>query len=169
MARNNYQIWLVMTCLNDLDLRSVSAVGAPPLRLGHGTGATGRPWCFGPDSRRIAPASAVSGGCPLDDLDSDWTTSAACRTSDPDALFVQGAAQNRAKAICLACPVRTECLADALDNRIEFGVWGGMTERERRALLRRRPQVTSWRRLLETAREEYDVIDRPHQTSSTSA
>jgi WhiB family redox-sensing transcriptional regulator len=53
--------------------------------------------------------------------------------------------------------VRTECLADALDNRIEFGVWGGMTERERRALLRRRPQVTSWRRLLETAREEYDV------------
>jgi len=93
----------------------------------------------------------------------DWTTSAACRTSDPDALFVQGAAQNRAKAICLACPVRTECLADALDNRIEFGVWGGMTERERRALLRRRPQVTSWRRLLETAREEYgttaSVID----------
>ncbi len=88
---------------------------------------------------------------------SDWTTSAACRTSDPDALFVQGAAQNRAKAICLACHVRTECLADALDNRIEFGVWGGMTERERRALLRRRPQVTSWRRLLETAREEYDV------------
>ncbi len=53
--------------------------------------------------------------------------------------------------------MRTECLADALDNRIEFGVWGGMTERERRALLRRRPQVTSWRRLLETAREEYDV------------
>ena len=87
---------------------------------------------------------------------SDWTTSAACRTTDPDELFVQGAAQNRAKLICRGCPVRTECLADALDNRIEFGVWGGMTERERRALLRRRPQVTSWRRLLETAREEYD-------------
>jgi WhiB family redox-sensing transcriptional regulator len=45
-----------------------------------------------------------------------------------------------------------------LDNRIEFGVWGGMTERERRALLRRRPQVTSWRRLLETARQEYDHV-----------
>ena len=65
---------------------------------------------------------------------------------DPDSLFVQGAAQNRAKPICVGCPVRTECLADALDNRIEFGVWGGMTERERRALLRRRPNVTSWRR-----------------------
>lgn len=42
------------------------------------------------------------------------------------------------------------------DNRVEFGVWGGMTERERRALLRRRPTVTSWRRLLETARTEYE-------------
>jgi len=35
-------------------------------------------------------------------------------------------------------------------------VWGGMTERERRALLRRRPNVTSWRHLLETARDEHD-------------
>lgn len=85
----------------------------------------------------------------------DWTTQAACRGSDPDTLFVQGAAQNRAKAVCMGCVVRTECLADALDNRVEFGVWGGMTERERRALLRRRPNVTSWRRLLQTAQEEY--------------
>jgi WhiB family redox-sensing transcriptional regulator len=52
--------------------------------------------------------------------------------------------------------VRTECLADALDNRIEFGVWGGMTERERRALLRRRPNVTSWKRLLEAARAQHE-------------
>lgn len=87
----------------------------------------------------------------------DWTTSAACRASDPDALFVQGAAQNRAKAICLACPVRTECLADALDNRIEFGVWGGMTERERRALLRRRP-TASWRTVLEAAKNEHQKL-----------
>ena len=86
----------------------------------------------------------------------DWSAQAACRTTDPDELFVQGAAQNRAKAVCTGCPVRTECLADALDNRVEFGVWGGMTERERRALLRRRPTVTSWRRLLETARTEYE-------------
>lgn len=88
---------------------------------------------------------------------SDWAEQAACRHGDPDALFVQGAAQNRAKTICMSCPVRTECLADALDHRIEFGVWGGMTERERRALLRRRPDVTSWRRLLESARERHEV------------
>ena len=86
----------------------------------------------------------------------DWASRGACRTADPDMLFVQGAAQNRAKAICMSCSVRTECLADALDNRIEFGVWGGMTERERRALLRRRPNVVSWRRLLETARVEHE-------------
>jgi WhiB family redox-sensing transcriptional regulator len=86
----------------------------------------------------------------------DWASQGACRSSDPDELFVQGAAQNRAKAVCMGCPVRTECLADALDNRVEFGVWGGMTERERRALLRRRPNVVSWRTLLETARAEYE-------------
>jgi WhiB family transcriptional regulator, redox-sensing transcriptional regulator len=95
----------------------------------------------------------------------DWTTRAACKGTDPDELFVQGAAQNRAKLICRGCPVRTECLADALDNGIPFGVWGGMTERERRALLRRRPDVTSWRELLERARNEYaqQSVDMPER------
>ena len=88
----------------------------------------------------------------------DWAAKGACRTADPDMLFVQGAAQNRAKAVYKACSVQTECLADALDNRIEFGVWGGMTERERRALLRRRPNVASWRRLLEIARAEHEQV-----------
>ncbi|MGA4978709.1 WhiB family transcriptional regulator [Streptomyces cinereoruber] len=86
----------------------------------------------------------------------DWSERAACRTADPDELFADGAAQNQAKALCVACPVRTECLAHALDRRIEHGVWGGMTDRERRALLRRRPTVVSWRRLLESARTEHE-------------
>lgn len=85
----------------------------------------------------------------------DWANRAACRASDPDSLFVQGAAQNRAKTVCMGCPVRTECLADALDHRVEFGVWGGMTERERRALLRRRPDVLSWWKLLDAARRQH--------------
>ncbi len=63
---------------------------------------------------------------------------------DPDDLFVKGAAQQQAKVVCQRCPVIAECLAEALDHRTEFGVWGGMTERERRALLRSNPQVTSW-------------------------
>ncbi|MFY0409713.1 WhiB family transcriptional regulator [Solicola sp. PLA-1-18] len=66
-------------------------------------------------------------------------------------MFVKGAEQNRAKQMCTGCPVRAECLSEALDNEIEWGVWGGMTERERRALLRRRPNVTSWRSILEAA------------------
>ncbi|MFB7375868.1 WhiB family transcriptional regulator [Kitasatospora purpeofusca] len=86
----------------------------------------------------------------------DWRDAAACRTTDPDEMFVDHPAQSRAKITCTGCPVRTECLAHALDNRIEFGVWGGMTEKERRALLRRRPTVGSWRDLLEAARTRHD-------------
>src|SRR4051794_23092497 len=85
----------------------------------------------------------------------DWASREPCRSSDPDALFVQGAAQNRVKKVCMSCPVRTECLADSLDNRIEFGVWGGRAEGERRALRRRRANVVPWRRRLETARAEH--------------
>lgn len=84
----------------------------------------------------------------------DWTTRALCQEGDPDALFVQGAEQNNAKKVCRGCPVRLECLADALDNRIEFGVWGGMTERERRALLRKHADVRSWRAVFEVALDE---------------
>ena len=85
-----------------------------------------------------------------------WASSALCQKSAPDELFVRGAEQHRAKAVCAACPVRAECLAEALDNQIEWGVWGGLTERERRALLRKRPNVTSWRHLLETAKAEHE-------------
>ncbi|MGY0489336.1 WhiB family transcriptional regulator [Streptomyces sp. WG-D5] len=92
-----------------------------------------------------------------------WWERAECRTTDPDELFVEGAAQSSAKRICAGCVIKTECLAHALDQRIQHGVWGGMTERERRALLRRRPTVTSWRRLLEAARAEHErPLGREH-------
>lgn len=79
----------------------------------------------------------------------EWAIHARCSSQDPDALFVRGKAQHDAKAICKGCPVVAQCLAEALDNRTEFGVWGGMTERERRALLRRRPDVRSWKAALQ--------------------
>ena len=79
---------------------------------------------------------------------SDWATQGTCVGTDPDALFVQGKEQRIAKVVCRGCPVALDCLADALDNRTEFGVWGGMTERERRARLRRHPDVRSWRGVL---------------------
>ena len=77
----------------------------------------------------------------------DWTTRAKCRGME-DGLFPEAADQKRARLICAGCPVRYVCLAEALDNRIEWGVWGGMTERERRLLLRTRTDVTSWSSLL---------------------
>jgi WhiB family transcriptional regulator, redox-sensing transcriptional regulator len=85
----------------------------------------------------------------------NWRGAARCRTVDAEDLFVTGARQREARQFCRACPVRTECLAHALDQRIEFGVWGGMTERERRALLRARPQVRSWAELLFHARSAH--------------
>ncbi|MBB2893080.1 WhiB family transcriptional regulator [Flexivirga oryzae] len=87
--------------------------------------------------------------------DENWPARALCRTgSSPDELFAKGAAQQSAKVICQKCPVVAECLADALDNHTEYGVWGGMTERERRALLRRRPDVRSWAQLFKLARAD---------------
>lgn len=77
----------------------------------------------------------------------EWTLKAKCRDM-ADALFPEGKGQKRARSVCVGCPVRSECLAEALDNRIEWGVWGGMTERERRALLRSRPDIDSWRSVL---------------------
>ena len=91
-----------------------------------------------------------------------WASAAPC-ASAPDDLFVRGSEQQLAKAVCGACPVRAECLAEALDNKIEWGVWGGLTERERRALLRRRPNVTSWCLLLKRAKSEHEHAAAAHR------
>ena len=77
----------------------------------------------------------------------EWTVQAKCRGME-DALFPDASDQKRARLLCSGCPVRFECLAEALDNRIEWGVWGGMTERERRLLLRQRTDVVSWSSIL---------------------
>ncbi|WP_325096654.1 WhiB family transcriptional regulator [Mycolicibacterium vinylchloridicum] len=87
-----------------------------------------------------------------------WVSRALCRSTDPDELFVRGAAQRKAAVICRHCPVMAECGADALDNRVEFGVWGGMTERQRRALLKQHPEVVSW--------SEFFAAQRKHRSVS---
>ena len=91
----------------------------------------------------------------------DWTLRAKCRGME-DALFPEASDQKRARLLCSGCPVRYECLAEALDNRIEWGVWGGMTERERRLLLRQRGDVTSWSSILvgKTGSAESDALPR---------
>lgn len=82
-----------------------------------------------------------------------WAAEAACSSLDPDALFVRGAAQRQVRDVCFDCPVRRQCLSDVLDGRMSYGVWGGLTERERRAVLRRYPHVVSWHALLEEGKE----------------
>lgn len=86
--------------------------------------------------------------------DQTWAARALCAGIAPDELFVQGAAQRQARSICFSCPVRIECLADALDSRASFGVWGGLTERERRAMLRKYPHVKDWQAWLSEADDE---------------
>jgi len=68
----------------------------------------------------------------------NWLDQARCRGLDPEQFFVRGMAQARpALRICERCVVKDECLSYALDNEIDFGVWGGLTERQRRAYARR--------------------------------
>lgn len=67
----------------------------------------------------------------------DWTARAACAETFPDEFFPsQGESPKRAKLICAQCPVSTECLSYALENREPYGVWGGTTEAERAQILR---------------------------------
>ena len=87
--------------------------------------------------------TARSEGRPRTGEEYEWMMRASCRGMGDD-LFPEASGQQSARGICKKCPVRRECLAVALDDRIEWGVWGGMTERERRALLRERPGVKSW-------------------------
>ena len=71
---------------------------------------------------------------------SDWRARAACRDHDPEIWFPVGASgpallqAEQAKAVCRRCSVIDQCLRWALDRPEEFGIWGGLTEDERRAL-----------------------------------
>jgi WhiB family redox-sensing transcriptional regulator len=69
----------------------------------------------------------------------DWRADAACRDVDPALFFPDDKRwldSRAAKAVCATCPVRADCLEAGIDER--FGVWGGLTERERRIERRRR-------------------------------
>jgi len=86
----------------------------------------------------------------IDDV-AAWRTYALCRGLGAELFFPVGAASSRAleqaegaKAVCRACPVREPCLEFALATNQEFGVWGGLTEEERRPLRRPRRCTTEF-------------------------
>jgi WhiB family redox-sensing transcriptional regulator len=67
-----------------------------------------------------------------------WQEDALCAQTDPEAFFPEkGDSTRDAKRICAQCTVRAECLEYALKNDERFGIWGGLSERERRRLRRR--------------------------------
>ena len=79
---------------------------------------------------RITAAEAPGG---------EWRKQAACRGSDPNLWHpITGENATAAKAICAQCPVTAQCLEYALTANLYDGVWGGLAERERRAIRRRR-------------------------------
>ncbi|MGI8696227.1 MAG: WhiB family transcriptional regulator [Mycobacteriales bacterium] len=77
----------------------------------------------------------------------DWRHRALCRDEDPELFFPIGntgpalSQIDEAKAVCARCPVTEECLSWALESGQDAGVWGGMSEDERRALKRRRARA----------------------------
>ncbi|WP_124039790.1 WhiB family transcriptional regulator [Neoactinobaculum massilliense] len=73
----------------------------------------------------------------------DWRRRASCLNEDPELFFPVGSTGQaahqieHAKSICAACPVMSNCLAYALETGQEAGIWGGMSEEERRSTRRR--------------------------------
>ncbi|AZZ49332.1 WhiB family transcriptional regulator [Rathayibacter rathayi] len=67
-----------------------------------------------------------------------WQVDSLCAQTDPEAFFPEkGGSTRDAKKICTSCEVRSQCLEYALENDERFGIWGGLSERERRKLRRR--------------------------------
>ncbi|MFQ5967107.1 MAG: WhiB family transcriptional regulator [Acidimicrobiia bacterium] len=81
----------------------------------------------------------------IDDL--SWQDKASCSGADADLFFPErGASTRQAKAICAECEVRVECLEFALQHSEKFGIWGGLSERERRKIRKQRALEAARRR-----------------------
>ena len=70
-----------------------------------------------------------------DDAELSWQERALCAQTDPEAFFPEkGGSTREAKKVCASCDVKAECLEYALANDERFGIWGGLSERERRRI-----------------------------------
>lgn len=114
----------------------------------------------------------VSEQMPLEHESSgQWREHAACRSADPELFFAGGAANAKAKRLCASCPVRRQCLDDAIGGDERFGIWGGMSSIQRTVLKLEGNPVTS-QHSLQRAREEaqheqqLEQDDQPPRSSS---
>jgi len=86
---------------------------------------------------KVAPVLPLF-GTPSDEVELGWQERALCAQTDPEAFFPEkGGSTREAKKVCTGCEVRGECLEYALAHDERFGIWGGLSERERRKLKRR--------------------------------
>ena len=119
----------------------LSVVGDEP-RTDSGTGVGVAPEFGGLDDLELGVAvpelSLIPGFDAVFDAEDDqWQDRALCAQTDPEAFFPEkGGSTREAKRICMGCEVRNKCLDYALANDERFGIWGGLSERERRRLKR---------------------------------
>ncbi|EQD82892.1 transcription factor WhiB [Saccharopolyspora erythraea NRRL 2338] len=86
----------------------------------------------------LAELDILNGLFDLGEEEQEWQERALCAQTDPEAFFPEkGGSTREAKRICAGCEVRSECLEYALEHDERFGIWGGLSERERRKLKRR--------------------------------
>lgn len=89
----------------------------------------------------ITTSSVTVSAVPVEP-EQDWHDAANCLGVDPDLFFPErGASTREAKEVCRGCEVRLDCLEFALQNGEKFGIWGGLSERERRRIRRQRAQA----------------------------
>ena len=107
-----------------LDEYKSAAAGSAPAAFG--TDVLGRTGVFD------------AGSADVEADDQGWQEQALCAETDPEAFFPEkGGSTREAKRICGRCDVKAECLEYALGHDERFGIWGGLSERERRKLKRR--------------------------------
>ena len=108
---------------------------------GAGQGSADRCSAFGVGLRRAGlrrPGIAGLLGIGTEGDAQSWQEQALCAETDPEAFFPEkGGSTREAKKICTGCEVKAQCLEYALSNDERFGIWGGLSERERRRLRRR--------------------------------
>ena len=115
----------------------------------HLVGAIGSAAIGGTAHTNMIPETSVMGSRPHLSLvadtfepeaeaeDNQWQDRALCAQTDPEAFFPEkGGSTREAKRICLGCEVKDECLEYALAHDERFGIWGGLSERERRRVKR---------------------------------
>ena len=82
-----------------------------------------------------ATSAAIERAADRDDPELSWQERSLCAQTDPEAFFPEkGGSTREAKKVCVSCDVRSQCLEYALEHDERFGIWGGLSERERRRL-----------------------------------